>query len=397
MNRIDPAQLKAIWQALQEAPPMRSSFSARAILKRIADEGWLHEFELDDLAYACEPRTRGFRTGFDLKALSEALGYRWVTTYDRPRMRSVGAVGGATLASADAAAFLLDLETLGFAFDPWPLIERIRPAIAEQKRVTNAELTVFWAPKMKDRQSVTLVAEDMWHRGKLLKGKLASGRRYEAWLGPDGAVLRLEVKGPKHRKTGEPVETRCPDCGQTWYRGDPDSSAAHRREHKRRMHALDPQQLAKMIAAQGSEAEPELVTAASPAWKHFEMYERARAFKREERYDFVQWGGPDGDDDPHVHGFLMSDEEGRIQGAISFRWRDPEDRPGFWGLQWVWVSPKHRRSGVLSRRWSVFRARFGDFWVESPVSEEMQAFLAKKGDAKLMEWPEHGSPLGTPA
>lgn len=315
------------------------------------------------------------------------MGYRWVATYNRPRMRSVSAIGGDTLLAADAAAFLLDLETLGFAFDPWPLVERLRPLIAKQKRVTNPELTIFWAPKMKGRQSITLVADEEWFRGEMKKGKFANGHRYEAWFGPQEDIYRLEVKGPKHRETRTPVETKCADCGHTWYRGDPDSSAAHRREHKVRMHVLAPQPVTDMIAAQQSENDPELVTSRSPSWKHFEMYERARAFKREERYDFVQWGGPDGDDDPMAHGFLMSDDEGRILGAISFRWREPKNRSGFWGLQWVWIAPKLRRSGVLSSRWAAYRNRFGDFWVESPISETMQAFLAKHSDAHLMEWP----------
>jgi hypothetical protein len=83
----------------------------------------------------------------------------------------------------------------------------------------------------------------------------------------------------------------------------------------------------------------------------------------------------------------MSDAEGRILGAISFRWREPRDEPAFWGLQWVWIAPKMRRRGILSSRWAVFRERFGDFVVESPVSETMQAFLSKHGDTHLMDWP----------
>jgi hypothetical protein len=31
----------------------------------------------------------------------------------------------------------------------------------------------------------------------------------------------------------------------------------------------------------------------------------------------------------------------------------------------------------LSRRWSAFRARFGKFVIEPPLSEAMQAFAAK--------------------
>jgi hypothetical protein len=240
---------------------------------------------------------------------------------------------------------------------------------------------------MKDRGHLVLVSEQEWYRGKFNKGKLTSGHRYEVWLGPDDAVYKLEVMAPKYRQVHAPVETICSDCGDRWFRGDPDSSAAHRREHKRRMHVLDPGPLADMLSARLTTNDPELVRSTSPKWKHFEMYERARAFRREEGYDFVQWNSHDGDDDPHVHGFLMSDAEGRILGAISFRWREPQDEPAFWGLQWVWIAPKMRRCGILSNRWSAFRERFGDFVVESPVSQAMQDFLAKHGDTHLMNWP----------
>jgi hypothetical protein len=387
MIHIDPELLKSTWLALSEPISNRHAFSSKAILEEVADEGWMHGYQLDDLVHDSELRLARSSSCVDLRALSEAMGYRWLSTYRRPNMRSNGAVGTQSLSAVDAAAFLLDLQTLGFAIDPWPLVDRLRPAIARKTHVTDPELQIFWAPRVKDRGHLVLVSEQEWYRGEFKRGKLASGHRYEVWLGPEDAVYKLEVKAPKYRQARSPVKTICPDCGDTWYRGDPDSSAAHRREHKQRLHVLDPKPLADMLSARLSMNDPELVRSTSPKWKHFEMYERARAFRREEGYDFVQWNSHDGDDDPHVHGFLMSDAEGRILGAISFRWREPRDEPAFWGLQWVWIAPKMRRRGILSSRWAVFRERFGDFVVESPVSETMQAFLSKHGDTHLMDWP----------
>lgn len=387
MIHINPDLLETTWQALNEPMSSRRVFSSKAILDEVADDGWMHGYQLDDLVHDSDPRILRPTPYLDLRALSEAMGYRWVSTYRRPNMRSNSAAGTQSLSAIDAAAFLLDLQTLGFAVDPWPLVDRLRPAITRKKRITDPELQIFWAPRTKDRRNLVLVSERDWYRGEFKKGKLSSGHRYEAWLGPNDAVYRLEIKEPKYRVARAPVETICPDCGDTWYRGDPDSSAAHRREHKQRMHVLDPKPLADMLSARLTTNDPELVRSTSPKWKHFEMYERARAFRREEGYDFVQWNSHDGDDDPHVHGFLMSDAEGRILGAISFRWREPEDEPAFWGLQWAWIAPKMRRCGILSYRWAVFRERFGDFVVESPVSKAMQDFLAKHGDTQLMDWP----------
>lgn len=384
---VSSAQLQAIWKALSADVPSQNPFSVRQILGKIADDGWMFSYQVEDLCYDSDARALSHRGGPDLEELATALGYPWVSVYSRPLMRSINATGSQALSSVDAAAFLLDLEMIGFSFDATFLIDRLRSAIMKKRRITSSELTIFWAPKMRGKKIITLESDSEKIGGNFTRGKFPSGHRYEALIDTEGTIHYLTIKGPKHRHQASPVETVCPDCGDRWWRGDPDSSAAHRAEHKKRMHVLAPRPLPSMITAQAEEGEPELVTALSPAWKHYEMYQRARAFKREEGYDFVQWHSSDGEDDPKVHGFLLSRNEGTILGAIVFRWREPEGDPAFWGLQWAWVTPSARRSGILSSRWRAFRERFGDFHVEGPVSEGMRAFLAKQGDAHLMRWP----------
>ena len=53
-------------------------------------------------------------------------------------------------------------------------------------------------------------------------------------------------------------------------------------------------------------------------------------------------------------------------------------------MQWSWIAPKARRHGILSRRGSAVRARFGKFVIEPPLSEAMQAFAAKHGVVDLV-------------
>ena len=91
--------------------------------------------------------------------------------------------------------------------------------------------------------------------------------------------------------------------------------------------------------------------------------------------------GADGDDDPKAHGFLFNDDScvfghGAIVGACE---REYTDHPPCWAMQWIWIAPKARRRGILSRRWDAFRARFGKFVIEPPLSDAMQAFAAKQG------------------
>lgn len=174
----------------------------------------------------------------------------------------------------------------------------------------------------------------------------------------------------------------CDQCGIEWTRGDPDSSASHRRQHKHRMKYLDPQPVARVLEERSADIWSEEVTAASPLWRHDEMYNRAYAFKREQRYDFVQWDNPERDH--AAKGYLFADADGRIIGCCAFRFREYTNHQPGWALQFVWVAPPYRRSGVLAERWPAFRDRFGDFLVEGPVSTPMQAFLRRVGDERLM-------------
>jgi hypothetical protein len=51
-------------------------------------------------------------------------------------------------------------------------------------------------------------------------------------------------------------------------------------------------------------------------------------------------------------------------------------------MQWVWLCPPARRSGALSRRWLDLLERYGDFELDQPLSEAMQAFIAIHGTPK---------------
>jgi hypothetical protein len=215
--------------------------------------------------------------------------------------------------------------------------------------------------------------------------KLATGHKVEVWGKDPSAVSGLVITPPKYRHRKDPVETICPECVHTYFKGDSESSALHRKEHKERMTYLDPQPHPKLLEAHQADPDAHWVSTHSPAWKHREMYVRARAFKREMRYDFIQWGSSSGDNDPKVNGVLFTNDEGAIVGACAFRWREGDDYLPHWGLQWIWLCPRHRRQRHLEKYWPELRARFGAFAIEAPVSDAMRAFAIKHGDAALLE------------
>ena len=46
-------------------------------------------------------------------------------------------------------------------------------------------------------------------------------------------------------------------------------------------------------------------------------------------------------------------------------------------LKWVWLHPFFRNKGKLYELWSEFQNKFGDFYVSTPLSSDMEAFLER--------------------
>lgn len=105
-------------------------------------------------------------------------------------------------------------------------------------------------------------------------------------------------------------------------------------------------------------------------------------FKREFRYDFVQYDAADKTEDGHV-AFLWADREtaayGKaiVFGACCFRYREWTNVPAGYALQWIWLHPYKRTEGYLTRAWPYFQARFPGFLPEPPFSRAMDSFLRK--------------------
>jgi hypothetical protein len=106
-------------------------------------------------------------------------------------------------------------------------------------------------------------------------------------------------------------------------------------------------------------------------------------FKREFGYDFPQYES--GEHTGRRDRILLLVRESVAIGVICFRWREWDDAPHGLALAWVWLHPYCRAQGVLSGLWPRFRALYGDFMCEPPLSSAMRMFLAGRGEC----W-EHG-------
>jgi hypothetical protein len=133
------------------------------------------------------------------------------------------------------------------------------------------------------------------------------------------------------------------------------------------------------------------VTAQSALPLRRAVFQCARYFRHEMRYDFIQYGQDGRETDPDHVAFLWPDPQALrfagnddvlvpAVGAGCFRWRQWQDAPHGWALQWLWLHPYQRRQGLLTAAWPAFRDEFGDFVCEPPLSDAMKGFLAKRGE-----------------
>jgi hypothetical protein len=386
MYLVDNNTLDFFWHSLQEEIKVPHFNTAIKITEDIANKGWAFKYEVEDLIECMDARINVFE--FNLTDFMKHIGIHWEVVYDKPKQKSSGVSGCEAIRVEDVAFLLIIFERLGFRTEPGLLVDSLLPTISKQEKkiLSSSELEIFWYYKERYKNSpISLGVNEDFLFGETIK-KFKNNDKYLIELIADktGNATILKVTPPKFRRRPNPIRTTCEQCGIEYHKGDPESSAMHRREHKKRMVYLDPKPHLEIIEESKSNSEPELVTANSPLWKHKEMYIRALAFKREFSYDLIQWGTPK-DSDPHVHGFLFTNAIDAIIGACCFRRRIKDDKNTYWILDWIWICPSERRKGHLTFRWKKFRKQFGDFYVSTPVSDEMRAFLAKRNELFLLQ------------
>jgi hypothetical protein len=386
---IDTETIGYLFEALQTAPRRhpRSAWAEKEFHEAV-NRGYVLWSSVEDMLIAMDSRLDSGH--FRVSNLYEPLEIRFEQVHFRPRAISSGVMTFDALRPEYFVQLLIHLERMGFQIDAQRYVEIMLPTILPRsKKIFNsAELEIFWYKRTRLKQAdiIFYTEKDKLYQEYSEPVKLKSGFKLSLGKEQEPQPYSLRIRAPKYRERPRLTEITCPKCGYEWQKGDPESSMLHRKEHKKRMSWLQPQPLTQMLNELGEKGlDAELVTCHSPEWKHNEMYTRALAFKREFHYDFVQWKSREGIEDPDVHGYLFTGEKGEIVGAGAFRNRSEDETPK-WGLQWIWFCPQERRKGHLAKRWAGFRKQFGDFVVESPVSDAMQEFLRKQGDIALMNY-----------
>lgn len=385
--KVKTETITCLWELLQEIPDLLRPAQAERLFRKNLEQGWIFSTDVEDILCFLDDRLNDHR--IHLEDLYKPLGVLFEDIVFRPKKIANEASLYQALRPEYFVLLLIQLERFGLSMEADRFVKILLPAIDVKSKsiLSNAELAILWYSKdrLKGEDVVLYSTKPLWYNEPIKKHKTLYGFKtfyYEDDENEERQMLR--IRAPKYREKSEPVYTKCQICGLEWYKGDPESSLYHRKEHKRRLSLLKPEPIPKMILElQKDETLAELVTYKSPLWKHKEMYYRALEFKSEFHYSFTQWS-KEGREDVDAHGFLITGEQGKIVGACAFQNRLQKDNSYRWGLQWIWICPDERGKGHLSKRWKMYRERFGDFHVEHPVSDAMKAFLEKKGDFELM-------------
>lgn len=303
--------------------------------------------------------------------------------YPRPQYLGDEVAGEKGMIVFDAAAFMILLEAIGIEVNPSRLVDSLVATIGDRKLLTSSEFDVLHYRHTLGKRRIQLSADAASLEGvpSQQTHKDSNGNRYTVWSRGD-EPYSLEVRGPKHREPKPQEAVTCGTCGVTYVTNHPGDARRHKAVHDRVLRRIIPKPSARLLKRVANGIGGELVDQDAPLWMHGEVYERAAAFRKEFGYDVIQWPGDTRTRAPSEwRGHLFAGPGGEIAGACAFMHTTSRKPEGEWSLQWIWIAPTHRRTGLLETRWPDLLQRYGDFDLERPLSEPMVAFILKHGSA----------------
>jgi len=357
-----------------------------AELKLLEDQG-ITALDLADHVLMTERRQYGQIEHY-VEWLAERHGIPCRGMFHPPQYLDDSVFGANGFTAIDAVGLLIAMEELGIRVAPAMLVEALLPEVKAKKILTESDYKILTYSITAGNQRTVLrstVKRDS-SRNTVEKFRDIVGYRY-TMTRQNGQALSLEVRGPKHRELRHEYVT-CDYCGTEHETNNPSETRRHRVLHREAQQLLDPKPNPRLATRLALGDRSDIVDSDAPLWMQKEVYRRAIKFKREFRYDFVQWPGSETHRvDAGWHGYLFTaGADGTIAGACAFF--NPEAKEGGeeWALQWIWVAPKYRRQGILLERWPVFVERYGDFYIEPPLSEAMKGFIAAHGTDGQKQW-----------
>ena len=341
----------------------------------MAENGWVSYYEVEDALADMNSKISGAWFA-DLDEMESHLELGGVADFLREWKYADEISGQVRLSSSDVLRFFWWLERLGIPLDLGSFPDEIESRLPRTAYLSQKDIDVLLYQSERFRQPpVELVSNDAEEADVARTDVFTSPRkvvieiRYDA----NGRALSLISTAPGYEAPREKVRMTCGICGMTYMQGLKGEEDQHAIEHRKVLEALEPRPSRAWRRAVGEDPNAIWVSAASPNWMHVAITRRARAFKREFRYDFVQWSDA-ASANPGGVACAFLDEDFRMIGGCAFRLG--EGKGGRKKLDWIWFCPSARRQGHLTRAWPQLVDRMGKFDLEPPVSEAMQAFVA---------------------
>jgi RimJ/RimL family protein N-acetyltransferase len=374
-------RLEGLFKLVKEirpAPAPKSRLSAYES-KMIRDQG-VTITDLGDYALMTEGRGYG-RIEHYIEWLAQQAEIPVRSLLYRPKRIGDDTCGFYGLQVTDAVGLIIFMEQLGIMVSAALLVEALLPGLDTKRLLTETEHSILTYKLWNQRRQMIIrsTAKRVPGAEAVEKFRSPTGYRY-TMVRQNGQALSLEVKGPKYREIKQ-ESVECTYCGLSYLTNTPSETRTHREVHRRAQRLLDPEPNARLAKRLAKPELSDIVDSDAPMWMQAEVYRRALKFKREFRYDFVQWAG---DETNRVedgwHGYLFpAGPDGTIAGACAFSNKHPGPGGEEWILAWVWLAPKYRGQGLLTTQWSKFVARYGDFFIEPPLSDAMQGFVRSYG------------------
>lgn len=197
-NKFDLELLSFICEALQKPIPRREHGLYAYVVSNVIREGWVSFADIEDVICETDPRLYGL----ELKGLAEALEIPTRMFFPRPSAGEKEAYGYSGFELPDAAALLISLRRLGFSVDPQPLVDLVLPQLKTKPTFNDAELSVYWFRKNRDRFSgLTVQADDERPQAlRIIDLVTENGNRVEICLNQHERPWLLTVLPPQRPK-----------------------------------------------------------------------------------------------------------------------------------------------------------------------------------------------------
>ncbi|MGN6820145.1 MAG: hypothetical protein ACTHJR_15885 [Sphingomonas sp.] len=198
---VSAETISQIWQQLNSPHQAGRSDGRRTAHKQIVQDGWAINIDIQDVVWETDDRAdQLFRHHDAFECLLEPFKLRFESRLKGPFANSDTLYGHNAMRIAEVAAYIMEIERLGFSVDPTPIVEAIRPALLKEKYLTNHEVSVVRYQKERHRCEGIILRSKLGNPTDVETVTTHSGYKATAVLNEEGKATVLRVTAPKSRK-----------------------------------------------------------------------------------------------------------------------------------------------------------------------------------------------------